>query len=76
MTSGPLQHAWLPFAPAYTWLLLQQKLLGPTAVCPEGQLEFEHAALATSAPTVQHLPLIWMLGLAHCPQAPVVMLRV
>jgi hypothetical protein len=54
---------------------LQQKLLGPIDVCPDGQLEFEHAALATSEPTAQHLPLIWILGLGHCPQSPVLALR-
>jgi hypothetical protein len=42
--------------------LLQQKLLGPTGVCPAGQLELEQAALATSVATEQHLPLTWMLG--------------
>jgi hypothetical protein len=41
---------------------LQQKLLGPTAVCPEGQFAFEHAALAASAATVQHRPFTWMPG--------------
>jgi hypothetical protein len=54
---------------------LQQKLLGSIAVCPDGQLEFEQAALATSESTAQHLPLISTFGLAHCPQSPVLGFR-
>jgi hypothetical protein len=54
---------------------LQQKLLGPIAVCPDGQLEFEHAAFAAIVATEQHLPLIWMPGLGHCPHSPVLTSR-
>jgi hypothetical protein len=44
---------------------LQQKLLGPMAVCPGWQLELEQAALAASVATAQHLPLTWMFGRAQ-----------
>jgi hypothetical protein len=37
---------------------LQQKLLGPIAVSPAGQLEFEQAPPGASSPTTQHLPPI------------------
>jgi hypothetical protein len=45
--------------------LLQQKLLGPIAVCPEGQLEFEHDPLSASSPGAQHLPPTWTFGREH-----------
>jgi len=44
---------------------MQQKLLGPMAVCPAGQPEFEQAAFAASAATGQHRPPIWMSGRGH-----------
>jgi hypothetical protein len=45
--------------------LLQQKLLGPIAVCPGGQLEFEHAPPAANVAALQHLPPIWISGRAQ-----------
>jgi hypothetical protein len=38
-------------------VLLQQKLLGPIGVCPEGQLELEQSALTASVAIEQHFPL-------------------
>jgi hypothetical protein len=50
---------------------LQQKLLGPIGVCPGWQLEFEQAPLAAICVTLQHVPLIWTLGLEQPPHSPV-----
>jgi hypothetical protein len=36
--------------------IVAAEMLGPIAVCPEGQFEFEQAALAARVATEQHLP--------------------
>ena len=62
LTTLPVQQAFAPLAPVYTWLLSQQKLLGPIAVWPIGQLEFEQALPTASSPTTQQRPPIWISG--------------